>query len=263
MENNIENQESQNEQIQSKEAIKNQMLLNEIFQAFFLDQELNKEQTEFLQQNFQSIDDFIRRPIDSPEDLKFKQMMAKILIVARQRGILPESIQNSLPERRENETEEERQERIEETGDIIATTVDESTERTKTDYKVGIGEMAANAAIDRMIDRGALKVSVFLDKAVDKGINWAITKGAVALSAMFPPAAPVIATAAAFLKKATPVIRETVKKGVKVVAHYAKEVAHKVVHVASKVVSTAKSVASKAIGFAGRVASGIASFFGF
>ena len=228
--------------------------IQEIIKAFFLDEELSKEQTDFLEANVENIQKFLDAPINSPQDAETKKIFAKVILHAKQRGILPESIDKVFPTPKPNETEEEKDERIEDTAEIISETVDDGLDKGKTNYKVGIGEMAAEKAFEYFVDKATVRVAKVADKLVDKGFDWVINKGPVLIETRFPKLIPVVEVVKHVLTVAKPVVRKAVQKGVQVLGRVVKAAGKTVVSVAKKTFSAVKSSVSK-------VASWVKSWF--
>ena len=229
--------------------------IQEIIKSFFLDEELTKEQKDFLVVNSQRIQEFLDAPLDSPKDVETKKIFAKVILLAKQKGILPDNMKPLIPDAQPNETAEEKKERIEETAQTVAVTVDEGVDKVKTNYKVGIGEMLAQQAFERAVDKAAVKVAQVADKVVDKGFNWLINKGAVAVERIFPKLIPVVEVAKRVLIAAKPVVRAAVRTGVKIVAVTVKKAIPAVIKTAKKVWTGVKSVAKSAWNGLKRIAS--------
>lgn len=219
-------------------------LVQEIVLSFFLDEQLTDEQTDFLKQNYKSIQDYLDAPLNSPADVEAKKIFAKVILLAKQKGILPESFEQLIPQAQPNETLEEAQERIEETAETVATAVDEGFDQVKTAYMVGTGKMTAEEKIDYFVDKAAVRVSSIADKLVHKGFKWLTTKGASIVERTFPKLTPVVKVAKCVLRFVEPVARKAVRKGVKLVAEGAKNVAKTVVKAATWVGEKVKQGAS-------------------
>lgn len=247
----MENTYNQDTHVQAAEQAQIQLKLQEIIKVLFLNEELDKEQTEFLQNYSESLQKYIDAPINSPEDAETKKIFARVLVLAKQKGILPDKLEPYIPtvETPVNETEEERQGRIYETAQTVADIVDDGLDKVKIPYHVNQGRMTPEQAIDYFVDKAAVKVSNFADKVVDKGIDWAVNKGANYLVKVFPPAAPVIIVAKKALQKFREPVKKAVRTGVKVVAEGAKTIAKTVYNAGKSVVNTVVSTGKKLWGF--------------
>lgn len=243
----MENQNIYDEQtrIQAEETAKAQVMFSEILTSMFLGENLKNDQKEWLNANYQVIENFLNSPLNDPEDIKLKKLYAKIILLAKQRGILPNELNSVFTEAPLNETVEEREERIEESAEAISATVDEGLEEVKSDYKVGNEEFTPEEKINYMIDRTAAKVSKFADKFVDKGVDWAINAGAAFVTKVCPQALPVVIAAKKVIIAAKPIIKQKIKQGVESVARYVKKIVPVVKKTIPIVLQTVKTMGRK------------------
>lgn len=229
-----------NERTQELVAQQNDSLgtIQEIIKAFFLDEELTKDQIDFLNTNYKPIQDFLDSSINSPQDAETKKIFAKVILLAKQKGILPESLEQLVPTPSPSETPQQRIERIEETAETIAETVDEGVDKIKVGYKVGVEEISAQKAFEHYVDKAAVRITKVADKLVEKGFDWVVNKGARIVETAFPKLIPVVEVAKRVLVAAETPVRNIVKTGIKGVASFVK----KSVNVGKAVVNTCKKV---------------------
>lgn len=217
--------------------------LNAIVSQMFLNEELSKEQVEFLNKEHPRFEQFLEQPVGSEEDLKAKKMMARVLLIAKERGYLPNEIQSTLPVKQSSETEEQKAERIEQTAAIVANTTEKAVDEVKEKYQVGKEIITPEEAAENAIDKATVAVTNFVaDKIIDKGIDKVVNFGVKWVSTTFPPLAPVAIFAGKIIKQFKAPIRKVVKKGIEIVAKTAKKVVKGIVNVGRKVVGWFKSL---------------------
>lgn len=199
--------------------------LNAIVSQMFLNEELSIEQIDFLNKEHPRFEQFLEQPVGSEEDLKAKKMMARVLLIAKERGYLPNEIQSTLPVKQPTETEEQKAERIEQTATIVSNTTEQAVDAVKEKYQVGNEIITLEEAAENAIDKAAVAVTNFVtDKIIDKGIDKVVNFGVKWVSTTFPPLAPVAIFAGKIIKQFKAPIRKFVKKGIEIVAETAKTV---------------------------------------
>jgi len=105
-----------------------------------------------------SVKDFLKTPLDSPEDLNIKTTVATATVIAKEKGFI-KSLETSSNEE-------------------IAATVDYGLTGVKVAYKVGSGEMKHIDAIDYMVDKATAVVATLVKSAVEKGVAFVCEVGA-------------------------------------------------------------------------------------
>lgn len=197
--------------------------LNAIVSQMFLNEELSKEQVEFLNKEHPRFEQFLEQPVGSEEDLKAKKMMARVLLIAKERGYLPNEIKSTLPVKQPSETEEQKAERIEQTATIVSSTTENAVDEVKEKYQVGKEIITPEEAAENAIDKAAVAVTNFVtDKIIDKGIDKVVNFGVKWVSTTFPPLAPVAVFTGKIVKQFKAPIRDLVKEGIEKVADLAK-----------------------------------------
>ena len=183
----------------------------------------------------QSIQEFLDAPLGDKKEMIMKKAVAAAMVVAKDRGILP-----NLPDN----------------GSAIAAVVDDTLTRAKVAYQVGTGILDVEDAIDTIIDHNEARAVAFVDKVFDSGmVNETVTNVLVKASYAIPEIGPVVGPIAehckpiikSFVAKAEPYAREIIKEGINVVANTVKSIARTVVETAK---STMKNIAKNILSIA-------------
>ena len=216
-----------------KENINNYDLLklNEVISVMFIGEELSQDQVEYLNKEHPRIQKFLEQPVESEEDLKMKKMMARMILIAKEKGYLPSEMQALLPPTTQAETPDEKEIRQEQT----ANTIEKAIDTVKRVYQVGKKIITPETAVEQAIDKAAVVVSSVADKIIDKGIDAVVNTGTKWVSTICPPLAPLAIIAGRFVKQFKKPIREVVKTGIQKVATVAKNVVKTVVNIGEKV----------------------------
>ncbi len=178
----------------------------------------------------QFVQDFLDAPLDDKKDVVMQKALSAAMVYAKDKGILPD-----LPD----------------SGSEIAAIIDDSLTRVKTGYKVGLGILDPDVAVDVLVDHAESRVLAQVDQAFNSGmVNEVITEGIINVTYAIPGVGPVLGPTARFCKpiikcvvaKAEPTVRNVIKTGIHKVSSTARSVAHSVV---SSVKETARSLVSK------------------
>lgn len=184
----------------------------------------------------QSIQDFLDSSLQDKKELAMKKAYAAAVVLAKERGLLP-----AFPE----------------SSSEIAAIVDDSLSRVKLAYKVGIGILDPEEAIDQIIDHAESRAIAYVDKVFDSGlVREAITEGIVKFAYAIPEIGPVLGPIAeshrpiikSVISKVEAPVKSIIKKGIHVVSTTAKKIAHSAVEktkeFASSFTNTVKDTAS-------------------
>lgn len=145
-----------------------------------------------------TVEAFLESPMDSPEDLEMKKLMAISAVASGS----------------------------EESPEQIASEVDAAAVNAKSSYKVSTGELDVIEASEIIIDKGAARLNAFIQSELDMEVAGEFISEAVTMA--FPPARRVKPYIKAIIQKAEPAVRKIVEVGIKSVASYAKSTVRKV-----------------------------------
>ena len=170
----------------------------------------------------QSIQDFLDSPLDDKKDMVMKKAYAAAVVVAQERGLLPEMPDN---------------------GSAIASIIDEGLTRVKTSYQVGVGILDPEVAIDHIVDHAETRTVAYIDEAFDSRlVREVAADGIVKMTYMIPEVGPIIGPIAECYKpiiksviaKVEEPVKTAIKTGVHIIASTAKKMAHAVVEKAKE-----------------------------
>lgn len=170
---------------------------------------ISKTDDKLKQPELTSVKDFLKTPLDSPEELNIKKTVATATVIAKEKGFI-KSLETSSNEE-------------------IAATVDYGLTGVKVAYKVGNEEMNTIDAVNYMVDKATAVVGTLIKTAVEKGVALFCEVGApIAISRYVKN--PVAIDAARQIGKAVgeragKAAGEIVQKGVNMVGQGVKKVA--------------------------------------
>ncbi len=147
----------------------------------------------------------------SPSELVAKKAMSAAIIIAKRKGLLPESMPENI------------------NGLGAATIADDAFTRMKTAFHVASGKLDAYEAADKLIDHATARALAISDAVVEKGIDMAVSKIGIVVAASFPPLIPVVVALNAFQPAITEKAQKLVKQGIVKMNTVAKESVRKIV----------------------------------
>ncbi len=133
---------------------------------------------------------------NSSSELTAKKAMSAAILIAKSKGLLPESMPENI------------------NGMSAATIADEAFTRMKTAFHVASGKLDAYEAADKLIDHATARALAVSDAVVEKGIDIAINKIGLAVSIAFPKLRPVVSVIKVFQPVITEKAQKLVKKGI-------------------------------------------------
>ncbi len=146
----------------------------------------------------------------SKQELDAKKVMSAALLIAKKKGVLPETLKDSI--------------------DMIssATLADETVSRMKVSYRIASGLINAYKGVDKLIDQATARMIAVSDTVVEKGVDYALNSLETAVAICYPPAKPIVAVIRIFQPYITTTAQIFVKKGIAKLNKIAKESIHKV-----------------------------------
>lgn len=145
---------------------------------------------------------------DSPSELNLKKATAAAMFIAKKHGTLPVALAAELAE---------------DTAVKAASLADDAISRAKAAFWVGLGKINATQAADRLIDKATARLAAVADKAVEKGVDFAIKKVSTWVAAAYPPVVPVVALVQAYQPLISEQAKKIVRKGIQKLNSIAKE----------------------------------------
>lgn len=133
---------------------------------------------------------------NSPSELVVKKAMSAAIIIAKQKGLLPEDILDSVD------------------SNGAAMVADEGFVRVKTAYKVSTGFIDIYEASDLLIDNVTSRTLAIADILVEKGVDTVISKIGFAIAAAYPPLVPLVFVINSYQSTITSKDQQYVKKGI-------------------------------------------------
>ena len=158
------------------------------------------------------IKDYLNAPMGSDKDAKIKKIVSAAVTIAQQNDCLPSGMTLSEPK-------------------DVAIVVDDSLNRAKLAYQVGMGIIDPVEVVDGLIDTAAARTVALVDSAFKNGtVNKVLTQTAVGLLTWLkvPNAqsyAPLISTVICRVEKP---IQNAITKGINFIAQTAKKTVRKV-----------------------------------
>lgn len=133
---------------------------------------------------------------NSPSELVVKKAMSAAIIIAKQKGLLPEDILDSVD------------------SNGAAMVADEGFVRVKTAYKVSSGLIDIYEASDLLIDNVTSRTLAIADIFVEKGVDTVISKIGFAIATAYPPLVPLVFVINSYQSTITSKAQQYVKKGI-------------------------------------------------
>lgn len=157
---------------------------------------------------FKCISEFLKSPLNAPNELPLKKIFATAVIAANRAGALPFQIPESPEE--------------------IASMIDDGLTRLKVAYKQQIGEFDIYETADTLVDKMAARTITIAETAVEVGIPIVAKKLSTVMYSN-----PYTAPLAPIVEYVLPYVAEPVKKivcnGIKIVAEDTKSTIHKAI----------------------------------
>ncbi len=161
---------------------------------------------------------------NSSSELAAKKVMSAAILIAKSKGLLPESMPENVD------------------GIGAATISDEAFTKMKTAFQVSKGNIDAYEAADKLIDHATARALAVSDGVVEKGVDMAVSKIGLVVAASYPPLIPVVAALSVFQPAITKKAQELVKTGIVKMNEVAKTAVRKVGEAAkvyaTKIIST-------------------------
>ena len=113
------------------------------------------------------------------------------------------------------------------TGEVMdfescVSVVDNVVELIDSAYQVGIGQIDANTAASRLVDRIESRAIVFLENAIDRGMPVVVDTVCALISKAFPPFSAAVPYVKYFATNMQPVVKTAVRKGIHAISEVAK-----------------------------------------
>lgn len=169
---------------------------------------------------FKCVKEFLELPINDKRETFLKKIFATVVIIAKEKGVLPFELPESVEE--------------------IASMVDDALTRIKVAFK----KLDIYEAADALVDRIEARTIALVERVVEEGLP-VLTEKLAALAMAHPytkPLAPVIKMVAPYVAEP---VKNAICKGVRFLAEKSKPIIHKAIETAvavgTKVIDMAKS----------------------
>lgn len=172
-------------------------------ESVLMEEELDDWEEVPLRKEYKCVKDYLDAPLNDEREAKLKKLFAAASVIAKAMGVLPPKVPVD-------------------SAWALSSTVDSALTRTKVAYQVGAGQIAPIEAADALIDSAAAQTAVIADAAIEKGAPIVLERIIDFISLKLPAAQALKPYARAIAQHVTPVVKQAVRTGIKVVVTAAK-----------------------------------------